>query len=104
MDKIDFKQEIPDHRARSGELQVLDVPDLTHALKVHSRNELGRDYVVTPLEGLWWTADMASFGSARDEARWRWTMMIPQWIDAEAFRLVRSQVTRLRPETEERHA
>ncbi len=37
----------------------------------------GVDYGVLPLEGLWWTADMAMF-SAEDKAAWDWAMMITQ--------------------------
>jgi len=37
----------------------------------------GVDYAVMPLEGLWWSDDMASF-VANDRAKWRWTMMIHQ--------------------------
>ncbi len=35
------------------------------------------DYAVMPLEGLWWTDDMAAF-SGRDKSQWQWTMMILQ--------------------------
>ena len=41
------------------------------------------DAPVMPLEGLWWTADMAAF-SADDKSAWDWTMMIllpPQATD-----------------------
>jgi len=41
----------------------------------------GKDYVVPPLEGLWWADDMNDFHSGiRD--KWKWTMMImqPDWI------------------------
>ncbi len=41
----------------------------------------GKDYVVPPLEGLWWADDMNDYRSGiRD--RWKWTMMImqPDWI------------------------
>ncbi len=38
------------------------------ALKFASRRELGRGYVVPPLEGLWWAEDMAAFTTARDKA------------------------------------
>jgi hypothetical protein len=37
----------------------------------------GIDYAVMPLEGLWWSDDMASF-VAGDRAKWPWTMMIHQ--------------------------
>lgn len=35
------------------------------------------DFGVMPLEGLWWTDDMAQF-SVNDKGRWKWTMMIMQ--------------------------
>jgi hypothetical protein len=35
------------------------------------------DYKVMPLEGLWWSADMAAFLEGRRDA-WEWTMMIVQ--------------------------
>lgn len=35
------------------------------------------DYVVMPLEGLWWSDDLGSF-TRGDRSRWRWTMMILQ--------------------------
>src|SRR5690606_28392025 len=46
--------------------------------------ELGRDYVVPPLEGLWWADDMTSFTVARDKSQWDWTMMllVPDWLDS----------------------
>jgi hypothetical protein len=48
-----------------------------------SKRDLGRDYVVPPLEGLWWAEDMESFTAARDKSRWDWTLMlmVPEWID-----------------------
>ena len=41
----------------------------------------GIDYVVPPLEGLWWAEDMAQFGTA-DKDSWLWTAMImqPEWV------------------------
>jgi hypothetical protein len=35
------------------------------------------DYVVMPLEGLWWADDMSVF-DGEDKSRWKWTMMIMQ--------------------------
>jgi hypothetical protein len=53
-----------------------------YTLKFKSKAELGRDYVVPPLEGLWWSDDMDDF-VARRKDRWKWTMMIaiPDFID-----------------------
>ena len=110
-DKTDFKKTLDAYRAVRGEVRVLDVPDLrylmidgrgdpntspaftqamqalypvAYTLKLTSKAQLGRDYVVPPLEGLWWAEDMAAFTTARDKSRWRWTLMIlvPDWIEA----------------------
>jgi hypothetical protein len=55
---------------------------VSYTLKFASKKTLGRDYVVRPLEGLWWADDMTAFTS-RSKDLWRWTMMIgqPDWID-----------------------
>lgn len=41
------------------------------------RSELAADYVVMPLEGLWWTEDMCEF-SMDNKDMWKWTLMIIQ--------------------------
>lgn len=35
------------------------------------------DYAVMPLEGLWWSDELASF-AANERSKWQWTMMILQ--------------------------
>lgn len=109
-EKTDLKKTLDSYRAKPGAFRVVDVPDLrylmvdghgdpntspqyaealealypvAYALKFASRRERGRDYVVPPLEGLWWADDMDAFTSARDKSRWHWTMMllVPEWID-----------------------
>ena len=59
---------------------------VSYALKFASKAALGKDYVVPPLEGLWWADDPASF-VARRKDEWRWTMMImaPDFIDRAMF-------------------
>ncbi|MCO5162978.1 MAG: GyrI-like domain-containing protein [Mesorhizobium sp.] len=54
---------------------------VSYPLKFMSKKELGRDYAVMPLEGLWWADDMSTFLS-RKKDEWSWTMMIlqPDWI------------------------
>jgi hypothetical protein len=48
---------------------------VSYAMKFAAKASLKRDYVVPPLEGLWWADDPADFTAGRKE-RWRWTMMI----------------------------
>jgi len=44
----------------------------------------GKDYVVPPLEGLWWADNMNDFTEGNRD-KWKWTMMImqPDWINPE---------------------
>jgi hypothetical protein len=55
---------------------------LSYTLKFMSKRAFDRDYVVGPLEGLWWAKDMKTFVT-REKAKWSWTMMIlqPDWIE-----------------------
>lgn len=109
MEKVDLKREIDSYRASVGEFRMLRVPPLrylmidghgdpntaaeyrraletlypvAYKLKFASKRELERDYVVPPLEGLWWADDMTSFTSARDKSAWHWTLMllVPDWV------------------------
>jgi len=50
---------------------------MSYTLKFLSKTTEDIDYVVMPLEGLWWTPDMAEF-SAEDKSAWEWTAMIMQ--------------------------
>lgn len=110
IDKIDFKKSLDAYRARAGEFRIVDVPKMrylmvdgqgdpntepsytaalealypvAYKLKFASKLQLGRDYVVPPLEGLWWADDMDAFTVSRDKSQWRWTMMlmVPEWIE-----------------------
>ncbi len=58
----------------------------SYAMKFSSKNILKRDYVVPPLEGLWWADDPADF-VARNKDAWKWTMMImvPDFITEEMY-------------------
>lgn len=113
-DKIDFKKTLDAYQAQRGRFRIVDVPDMqylmidghgdpnisptyaeaiealypvAYKLKFASKQDLSRDYVVPPLEGLWWAKDMDSFTTARDKSRWDWTMMlmVPDWIDQAMF-------------------
>ena len=50
---------------------------VSYQLKFDTRKRRGLDYAVMPLEGLWWSDDMADFATA-NKANWKWTMMILQ--------------------------
>jgi hypothetical protein len=119
----DLKREIAAYTARRGRFDVLTVPTMrflavdghgdpntsddyrdalatlypvAYALKSLSRRELGRDYVVMPLEALWSADDMDAFTTARDKARWDWTLltMTPDWLGAEHVEAARAAVAR----------
>jgi hypothetical protein len=48
---------------------------VSYTLKFLSKKEAGVDYVVPPLEGLWWAKDVNTFEN-REKSKWSWTMMI----------------------------
>ena len=52
-----------------------------------SKRDLDHDYVVMPLEALWWADDMEHFTRRRDKSRWSWTAMIltPDWVTDDQF-------------------
>ena len=115
MTKIDFKKEYKNlYLPGKSDFEIVEVPAMqflmlegqgdpntaaayqqalealyavAYKLKFSSKKNLGKDYVVPPLEGLWWAEDMEAFTSMRDKDQWFWTMMIltPDWITSEMF-------------------
>lgn len=123
--KVDFKKEYDEYAAKPGEFRVVDVrpmqylmvdghgdpntsPDYAEAIEAlypaaytlkFASKQLGRDYVVPPLEALWWADDMATFTTARDKSQWDWTVMImvPEWITREMYDAAVAQLVRKGP-------
>jgi len=105
--KIDFKKELLAYKAKHNVFDTVDIgpmqylmidghgrPDsedymdavttlypVAYTLKFMSKLDLDKDYVVPPLEGLWWAEDMTAYTQNRKD-EWDWTMMImvPDWI------------------------
>ena len=50
---------------------------ISYKAKFISKKENNQDYVVMPLEGLWWVDDMDEF-TIEDKESWNWTVMIMQ--------------------------
>lgn len=50
---------------------------VSYSIKFALKKENAVDYVVMPLEGLWWADDLTSF-RRDDKDEWKWTMMIMQ--------------------------
>lgn len=67
---------------------------VSYAVKFALKKEKGLDYVVMPLEGLWWADDLSSFQRDAKEG-WKWTMMIMQPPEASG-QMVRSAIARVR--------
>lgn len=57
-----------------------------------------QDYVVPPLQGLWWADDMADFVNDNKD-NWRWTMMImqPEWVTADMIAQARNMAAQKNP-------
>ncbi len=67
---------------------------VAYNLKFMSKKEKGTDYVVPPLEGLWWAEDMEAFRANQDKNAFLWTAMImqPRSITEDMFREAVKQV------------
>jgi len=54
---------------------------VAYTIKFASKRTVDRDFVVGPLEGLWWAGDPQVFAS-RAKDSWQWRMLIsqPEWI------------------------
>ena len=63
---------------------IRSVYPVAYGVKFMSKRTLGRDYVVPPLEALWWADEPSVFASGNREA-WKWTVLIllPAWITQE---------------------
>lgn len=122
MEKIDFKRTLSQlYKVRKGSIVEVNVPKMNflmidgegdpnlngkmesalealysvaYALKFHNKKEhLGTDYVVPPMEGLWWADDMEAFLDDRKD-EWKWTFMImqPDFITEELFEQIKKEV------------
>ena len=68
---------------------------LAYSLKFIIKKQKGIDYGVMPLEGLWWTDDMAEFSTANKDI-WKWTYMImqPEYINKDLVNVATAEVKR----------
>lgn len=111
MDKVDLKKEMKNlYNPSSKEVTIVDIPamnfllvdgegaptspqfseaiealfSVSYTLKFMIKKGKGVDYVVMPLEGLWWVDDMTKF-SADQKGEWKWTAMImqPKYVTAD---------------------
>ncbi|GAA3797477.1 GyrI-like domain-containing protein [Amycolatopsis tucumanensis] len=57
---------------------------VAYTIKFAVRRAGGEEFVVGPLEGLWWADDYGVF-TRREKDAWHWTMLIsqPPWVDEE---------------------
>jgi hypothetical protein len=120
LDKVDLKKELKNlYNPSAKEVTIIDVPAMNflwvngegaptspqysgaiealftvaYTLKFMVKKSKGIDYVVMPLEGLWWVDDMTKFSADRKD-EWKWTAMImqPKYVTADDFNLAIEQV------------
>lgn len=121
MNKVDFKKQLKHLYAPPQKFELVEVPAMqflmvdghgdpntaqvyqdalealyavAYKLKFISKQAMAQDYVVPPLEGLWWAENMDTFSLQRDKSQWDWTMMImvPDWITYAVFQDAVAQV------------
>jgi hypothetical protein len=106
VEKIDYKKQLKHlYKPSAAKVEIMEVPQMnflmvdgegdpnkaksfgdaiealypvSYTLKfMVKKGEMGIDYGVMPLEGLWWADDMSAFNSGNKDA-WKWTVMIMQ--------------------------
>ena len=121
MEKIDFKKEYKAlFKPSAKKVSIVEVPKfnylmidgngspaaeeyqhametiypMAYTLKFMAKTSLQRDFVVNPLEGLWWAEDYIVFSNGNKDA-WIWRSMImqPDFITESMFDLAREKVT-----------
>lgn len=102
MTRIDLKREHRNLYTATADCRIVNVPEIAYLMidgagdpntaqeyrdavsalysvayktKFTVKAATGTDYAVMPLEGLWWTDDMADF-SMEDKSNWKWTMLV----------------------------
>ena len=115
--KIDIKKQFPEQYNPPIKPQIIDIPKIwyfmvdgegypgdnplyqeamqllygaSYTLKMSVMKPKGKDYVVPPLEGLWWANDMTVFSESFMERKseWKWTSMIriPDFVTEEEIK------------------
>ncbi len=126
MNKVDLKKGLDSYKAKHNQFRIIEMPamqylmidghgdpnasqefkdaivalyPIAYKLKFASKQELEKDYVVMPLEGLWWAEDMSTFTTARDKSQWNFTLMImqPDWITEDMFNQAVQKVSEKNP-------
>jgi len=122
MSKFDFKKEMKAlYKPPKGKFTLVEVPEmnflmgdgagdpndnpqfqaitealygLAYTVKFKSKAQ-GADFVVPPLQGLWWMENMEEFSQERKD-EWLWTLMIamPEWITPEMVAESRHEVAK----------
>lgn len=66
---------------------------VSYKAKFLCKKQLSQDYVVMPLEGLWWADDMEAF-AAGDKENWKWTLMIrqPDFVTGEHIKTAKQEL------------
>ncbi len=113
MEKIDFKKQLKElYQPTHKNFSVVDVPNMLFAMidaqgapegenfaqavqwlystiypiKFMAKKRMGKDFVMAPLEGLWWADDMNDFIEGnRDKWKWRLMIVLPDWTSEEMF-------------------
>jgi hypothetical protein len=114
MDKIDFKKQLANLYAPGKKtVQIVDVPEMnfvvvdgkgspddpayaeaigvlyaiSYTLKFMIKKTGGTDYGVMPLDGLWWSDNMADFAE-HNKKNWQWTALImqPEYVTEALFK------------------
>ncbi len=83
------------NRSQEYQASIEALFSVSFKVKFLSEKENSQDYVVMPLEGLWWAENMEDF-SITDKNSWKWTSMIrqPNFITKEMIKKAIEEVNK----------
>jgi hypothetical protein len=83
------------NRSQEYQASIEALFSVSFKVKFLSEKENSQDYVVMPLEGLWWAENMEDF-SITDKSSWKWTSMIrqPNFITKEMIKKAIEEVNK----------
>jgi hypothetical protein len=123
MTKLDFKKQYKQYYSATKNIEIVNVPSflylmadgegdpnnsplfqsatealysLAYTIKFTvKKKDAEKDYVVPPLEGLWWMGNVDGF-KANSKDEWKWTLMIaqPDFINKVIFEYAQAEVLR----------
>jgi hypothetical protein len=80
------------NKAKEYQEAIKALYSISYTIKFAVKKKQGIDFVVMPLEGLWWTDNMSLFTTSKDIWKWTAIIMQPEYVTLPMFKVALEQV------------